>query len=236
MNQSHVNRLRTEIENHLSILKDLELNLLPKHHFMTHYPTIIQEMGPLTNMCMLKFERKHKILKSFMADCSNYTNITSTITRKHQEYLTVVSTSYEDEIISGVERSISVSLVESNDHLFSEEMMANMLEVKFIKQFNNYYRECLFVYHNDSFDEIQKILKINNEFHFICLGYKVTRFDKFLNSFEIQKMEGLNSKLIRFDDLDSKNVHEKKILDGKEYIICNSLLLAANLSEYNHNT
>lgn len=42
--QKNVDFLRKEIENHLNILIKLKCHLIPKHHFLIHYPRIIEEM------------------------------------------------------------------------------------------------------------------------------------------------------------------------------------------------
>ena len=59
--------LRFLIENHHSHFKKLfpNTNLTPKHHFMTHYPDSMIQVGPIVNgtWCM-RYEAKHAIGKT----------------------------------------------------------------------------------------------------------------------------------------------------------------------------
>jgi len=39
--------------------------LKPKHHFLIHYPSIIEQSGPPRNYWCFRFEGKHKELKIY---------------------------------------------------------------------------------------------------------------------------------------------------------------------------
>lgn len=55
--------LENSIKLHLeSVQKYFKVGLIPKHHFITHYPNIVRSMGPLVSMSMMRFESKHKSL------------------------------------------------------------------------------------------------------------------------------------------------------------------------------
>lgn len=56
-------------------------NLLPKHHFMIHYPSSIRKIGPLLYMWSMRFEAKHKVFKDYF---KNFKNITKSLAKKHQ--------------------------------------------------------------------------------------------------------------------------------------------------------
>jgi hypothetical protein len=77
--------LETLIEEHHSTYISLfGKSLKPKHHLMVHYPRIVQMSGPLIHLWSMRFEAKHKELKtSSNASCSRR-NITYTIATKHQ--------------------------------------------------------------------------------------------------------------------------------------------------------
>lgn len=131
---------------------------------------------------MLRFEAKHKGLKSFMSNTSNWKNITYTIARKHQEYLSLVSQSFTIQIESGLPKNISKTLIQSHRELFENNNIENegLMEVKFINYCNQYYTESLFLYKLDTFNEICKIFKQKDKYYFICLQYKVLKFERFL--------------------------------------------------------
>lgn len=59
-------------------------NLLPKHHFLTHYPKLILEFGPLLRVWTLRFESKHCFFKQFMRLLRNFKNVTLSLTEKHE--------------------------------------------------------------------------------------------------------------------------------------------------------
>jgi len=59
-------------------LKYVELfndNLKPKHHFLTHYCSIIKKSGPLKFIWSYNFESKHKQLKSYTKNTNSRINV-----------------------------------------------------------------------------------------------------------------------------------------------------------------
>jgi len=58
--------------------------LKPKYHFMLHYNTIIQQLGPLVNLWCMRFEAKHRLSKISANTSSNRRNICKTLAIKHQ--------------------------------------------------------------------------------------------------------------------------------------------------------
>lgn len=228
LNESDLDRLRKETEIHFNCLKKLGLHLLPKHHFLLHYARIIEEMGPLVFMSMFRFESKHKTLKSYMNDNSNFQNVTYTIARKHQEYLAGVRDSYINKFFSGSEKDVPKELIDSHFDLFSECMLSNeslKKEVQFLKFCDKNYKKGLFVFEENKLNEIIHILRINDSYYFICSLFDILNFNEMLNSFEIDKTNSSDHNLIEFSSLKHKNVYEKKHLDSKFYIICDSLYL-----------
>lgn len=233
INRTQIELLREEIAAHLTSLKKLGLSFIAKHHILTHYPTIIERMGPTVFMCMFAFERKHKLLKKLMNDNSNFTNIPYTIARKHQEFLSGVKDSFRENIITGEAKHVSTALVNSHANNLLEDLIGNQVskqEVKFLKYCNYYYKQGLFVFDQNKFHEIQHILKIEQKYFFLCLQFEVLLFNDFLNSFQIEQTPGSIYVLIEFSSLKHKNVYEKKKLDDSLYIICDSLSLMALLT------
>lgn len=89
---------------HLSTVKlklKIDDNLIPKHHFTTHYARIIREMGPLKQMGMMRFESKHKTLKIFVKKTNNFMNINQTLAIKHQQMMSKCKNSYDNQIVCG---------------------------------------------------------------------------------------------------------------------------------------
>lgn len=76
-NQSKILYLKQLISQHnrmyVALFND---NLKPKHHFLTHYPTVIQYSGPPKNYWCFRFEGKHKELKMYARSTCSRKNIT----------------------------------------------------------------------------------------------------------------------------------------------------------------
>lgn len=82
---------------HLESIKEVfEARLKPKHHFMTHYSSVIRAMGPIKEMSMFRFEAKHRMLKECLGDSRNFINITKTICERHQQRLACTANIYTD--------------------------------------------------------------------------------------------------------------------------------------------
>ncbi|RVE61678.1 hypothetical protein OJAV_G00174850 [Oryzias javanicus] len=75
--------LKNLIVDHHKLFKHLypHRNLIPKHHFMIHYPSSIRKIGPLLFLWSMRFEAKHKLFKDYF---KNFKNITKSLAKKHQ--------------------------------------------------------------------------------------------------------------------------------------------------------
>ncbi|XP_038870264.1 uncharacterized protein LOC120064026 [Salvelinus namaycush] len=56
-------------------------NILPKHHFMIHYPCCIRNIGPILHSWCMRYEAKHNFFKKQL---KSFKNVTMTLTKKHQ--------------------------------------------------------------------------------------------------------------------------------------------------------
>lgn len=52
------------------------IKLRPKHHYISHYPSLTISFGPLKHLWTLKFESKHRYFKNIIKHSQNYKNIT----------------------------------------------------------------------------------------------------------------------------------------------------------------
>lgn len=75
--------LKNLIADHHKLFKHLypHRNLIPKHHFMIHYPSSIRKIGPLLYVWCMRFEAKHKLFKHYF---KNFKNITKSLAKRHQ--------------------------------------------------------------------------------------------------------------------------------------------------------
>lgn len=85
LTQQSVPYLKHLIEKHNSDYVNLfQDNLKPKHHFLTHYPSIILKSGPLRHFWYFRYEAKHKELKMYARAITSRKNICLTLAKKYQ--------------------------------------------------------------------------------------------------------------------------------------------------------
>ena len=78
--------LQSKISDHRQLLQTAFPNykLRPKHHFIEHYPWLIQHFGPLIECWTIRFEAKHSFFKKVVRDVNNFKNILFTLASRHQ--------------------------------------------------------------------------------------------------------------------------------------------------------
>jgi len=59
-------------------------NLRPKHHYISHYPYLIDQFGPLIKVWTLRFESKHTYFKRVIQNIKNFINVTQSLSIKHE--------------------------------------------------------------------------------------------------------------------------------------------------------
>lgn len=222
--------LDKQVKLHLNLyLKLFKEDLHPKHHFLLHYARIIRAVGPLRHFNMLRFDAKHRTFKTLRHATRNFKSINKTLAQQHQKQHCLNGFNYKDKIVHGVWKLIeNISVVNTlqNNNLYNIPNVA--LETKYL-HYNNYkYSRSLMIVHNYSFCKILHIVRIDEKLFFICLPYKVKRFNSFLNSFEVE-MCNASEIVIDFLDLMHAKSYELKSIDNKSYVICDSLDLKENL-------
>ena len=86
-----------EVDNilHFTIIEYLELRveaiekfnmqkIKPKHHFLSHYPTLFKFHGPLIHLWAMRMESKHQFFKNCIRTSKNFINPTKTCAVRHQ--------------------------------------------------------------------------------------------------------------------------------------------------------
>ena len=78
--------LDTLISEHRHRLLDVfpDQKLIPKHHFLEHYPDLIRGFGPLVSLWTMRFEAKHSFLKQAVRHTNNFRNVLMSLASKHQ--------------------------------------------------------------------------------------------------------------------------------------------------------
>ncbi|CAN7944385.1 unnamed protein product, partial [Ixodes hexagonus] len=63
-----------------------DASVIPKMHYLIHYPRLIRLYGPLSKLSSMRFEAKHQYFKSLARKTRNFTNICRTLSTRHQLY------------------------------------------------------------------------------------------------------------------------------------------------------
>lgn len=72
------------IELYLSNYISLYGPLIPKQHYLIHYPRLILLLGPLVNFSCTRSEAKHKYFKKIVNILGNYKHVPWTLSKRHQ--------------------------------------------------------------------------------------------------------------------------------------------------------
>lgn len=84
ISKTDVEQLRLYISEHNKLYISLFGDLKPKHHFLIHYPSIIEKIGPPHNLSSMRFEAKHKDLKVYAQNCRSRVNLPFTLLNRIQ--------------------------------------------------------------------------------------------------------------------------------------------------------
>lgn len=142
--------------------KAFKVNLIPKHHFITHYGTLIRLMGPLISMSTIRYESKHQHLERLIETSRNTVNVTKTITKRHQSQLVFKSNTYLNEIQYGKKVSISQSCEFELSLTSNHSSAQKMFSVDWFRWNSYVYRKGLFIY-EWKFAEIEGLYIIDDE-------------------------------------------------------------------------
>lgn len=59
----------------------------PKHHFVKHYPQLIQAFGPLVHLWTMRFKAKHHFCQKLVRQTCCFRNIVKSMAKKHQHMI-----------------------------------------------------------------------------------------------------------------------------------------------------
>ncbi|XP_060782162.1 uncharacterized protein LOC132889550 isoform X1 [Neoarius graeffei] len=88
-NDESISYLHSKIIEHRTRYKALfpDVQLLPKHHLVEHYPVLMRNFGPLVVLWTLRFEAKHGFFKRVVKHTHCFKNVPLTLASKHQYML-----------------------------------------------------------------------------------------------------------------------------------------------------
>lgn len=163
-------------------------NLLPKHHFMIHYPSIIRKVGPLLYLWSMRFEAKHKMLKD---NFKNFKNIKKSLAKKHRmaiafHWETFPLQTKEHGPIKSLDVNSMVTLV--NFHLL--ERSKEVFSTSWVKVDGIEYKSGLVIWTgmNDNmpvFCEICDVLLVEDCVLFLITRLETETFDEHHHAFRV---------------------------------------------------
>lgn len=185
--ETDIQNLESDIESHLtSYQKIFKKKLRPKQHNLLHYPDIIRDMGPLVHYSMIRYEAKHQSFKQFVT--SNFKNITSTFAKKHQQRLTTITNSFEDDITHGILFDINNAAdKEKNMVLDHFRNVDNIKITKWVLYHSYKFQNNVYIIHDSKIFEIILVFLADHDFYFLGIEYEFLQLHKFSNSLEIQR-------------------------------------------------
>ncbi|KAK6188852.1 hypothetical protein SNE40_004945 [Patella caerulea] len=219
-----------------------EQRVIPKQHYLSHYPLHILNFGPLRSTWCMRFEAKHNYFKILSHRIGNYTNICHTLSTRHQRmqaYLTATNHTFfksEEEILSS-----SVVLVKTLRHEIQEALIEhdiNDLEItqisKMIKS-GVVYKAGMYMITNYSadndveFSQIlgvyrrQKLESASNADLFFVLERQKSVYDEHLRAYEVMNTGNINVCII-CDLLDSYPLDEYVQVESKYVCLKHSVI------------
>lgn len=224
--ENDLTQLNQSISNHHKFFVESGINLIPKHHLMTHYPTVIRKMGPIKKMWMMRFECKHTVFTNMASRTCNFINLPKTLAQKHQMKFAAMSRDFEEELKPSVTMYTIAKANDREEH--REKMRSPPVDIyykkayKFFKINSNEYRRGLMMVHDENLYEIIHIFELNLEYMAFCHPYDIVKFKGDLNSIEIREGQYDGCRIIKLNTALSKPF-DRKFHNGKYYIICESL-------------
>lgn len=194
-------------EHHFLYLALTKKSLTLKHHNLLHYPRLIHDFGPLIHFWTMRFESKHRILKSVANSVATRTNICLTIAKKIQVQF---SHNLQSQKFSKNVLAYGRNEVEKNDQAFWANFnecfltnsyrgvlhSPNTVRCSWIEINGTKYLEGTTLYvdvHEETslpiFGLLRKVFISNDQdVYFLCKNFQTIGFCKHLCAFEIESV------------------------------------------------
>ena len=195
--------LTTLIEEHHSLFKLAyqDASMIPKMHFVVHYPEQILKFGPLINSWTMRYEAKLKLCKQ-VAKFGNFKNICLSVAQKHERWLCyqLQGSFYltEEPLVGGHCRSVRCAEEPMCvSHLLAQQGIeissdASICHPSWVKYFNSTYKiNCVVVIrtlHLPVFGKLKNILVLpDNTVLFYVTHLDTKYFDKHYHAFVVEE-------------------------------------------------
>lgn len=182
--------LKHLIMEHHALFKQLypEKNLIPKHHFMLHYPACIRKIGPLLHVWSMRCEAKHRVFKNTI---KNFKNITKSLAKKHQ---ILIAGHWENAPFNLIEygplKSFSLSKEDHVAQVLHAVDPKDIFSTNWVKMSGTEYRSGLVICTeiNDEmpvFCQITKVLVVKSEIYFTVYKLVCDHFSEHFHAYVV---------------------------------------------------
>ena len=221
------------IEKHLKKFRELfpENNITPKQHYMLHFPSQIEALGPLTRHMCMRFESKHRFFKKWSSKL-NYKNVCKFLVNHNLVVESVPS--HTNEIFSHEKELGPVSEVSNLEYVNSKirdflniDHFQHIISAKWITLNGNKYISNKTLIITDSKDGLPIFALINNIFvvnsSLFCCEYQIydpLDFNRDLLSYEIAVPNAaLATEFIDLEKLPDYTAYHSVSFNDKMYVI-----------------
>ena len=231
-----VHMLTYLIHDHHSFFKHLfpGEKLLPKHHFLVHYPEFIRKFGPLSQYWCMRFEAKHRFGKELASTVRNFKNICKTVAERTQMELahSLLSNKLfvaEQEVVNcgpallcTLDNDLAMCICDGIGLSYSDEV--NIVSAVLIGHYR-FKPGCCAVLRSEEgcpvFGEVLVVVAVDKFIYFVCDEMKTVDYFEHFHAFEVKHADKPKLTLQKSTDIQDHQplcVH-KVISSGKEICV-----------------
>jgi hypothetical protein len=240
-----IHYLKQIIDEHLSNFKKLfpNSNILPKHHYLVHIPSTIQQLGPMVRSACFSFESAHSYFKE-LARKQNFKNLPLSLAKRNQfkeccnfgdssessSSHPLFSSEKLERVVKKVDAESCQCLREKFDvsSLLPGISLANAYKVSWVELYGTRYKNAGVLAvdaHGDPilpvFGVISCIWSVNNYVYFEVELLQTVCFDYLHQAYQVTKLDGGEScgRVFSYESIVDYNVfHIKKDHYGNQYV------------------
>ncbi|KAF0713177.1 C2H2-type domain-containing protein [Aphis craccivora] len=200
--QGTVSHLKNLISKHnTDYILFFQHNLKPKHHLLTHYPSIILKSGPPRNFWCFRYEAKHKEFKMYARAITSRKNICLTLANKYQfKFAHFLLSQKYDYLEINISKSQKVSLNDYDQFIFnhlniSTDSFNSYSKINFkgtTYKTGNYLTS--FINEICLYEILAIIILKNDDIYFVVNQIQLEWFNSHLRSYEVDRNKAVVSK------------------------------------------
>lgn len=220
---------------YMAVSKSSSCHLPFKFHILTHYPYLMDQIGPLGHVQNLRFESGHQTPKKTVVSTRCSINILQTIIKKLSFQYSHMILNFKE--LSSIETQFGKKIIllkdvkDSIKQTFNFNCIRDFYCISYI-DFNHKKIKPGMALKMDGngitcrFCLIKYIIKYDNNTHFAMQELETVQFDEFLFCFEVK--EKAEFSLILFDSCNLKYVSCMYVMNSRKYLVFNDYFYFEN--------